>query len=157
LHAKPQTEIAAEVSLNMKSDKDAELHEAQSPEIDSAETHSTGFIADQRSIIYFEHNSNELPPNAYETLDSIVKSTSQRTDLKITVEGYTDSHGDPVYNRQLSEYRADMVKNYLIGHGIAPANIIAIGRGPQNPIRSNTTFEGRKKNRRVEIQIKKIR
>jgi outer membrane protein OmpA-like peptidoglycan-associated protein len=72
------------------------------------------------------------------------------------VEGYTDSYGDPVYNRQLSKYRADMVKNYLIGHGIAPANIITIGRGPENPLKSNTTFEGRKQNRRVEIQVNKI-
>ena len=152
-----ETGKTAEASLNMKSDKEAEMREAESTEIDSAEAQPTGLIADQRSIIQFEHNSNELPPKAYETLDSIVKFTSQRPDLKITVEGYTDSHGDPVYNRQLSKYRADMVKNYLIGHGIAPTNIIAVGRGPENPIKSNTTFEGRKQNRRVEIQVNKIR
>jgi outer membrane protein OmpA-like peptidoglycan-associated protein len=73
------------------------------------------------------------------------------------VEGYTDSYGDPVYNRQLSKYRADMVKNYLIGHGVEAANISASGRGPENPIKSNSTSEGRKQNRRVEIQVKKIR
>ena len=157
LQEDPETVKIAEASLNMESDKDVEMHEAVSPEVDSAETQPTGFIADQRSIIQFEHNSNELPPKAYATLDSIVKSTLQRPDLKITVEGYTDSHGDTVYNRQLSKYRADMVKNYLIGHGIAPANIIAVGRGPQNPLKSNSTFEGRKQNRRVEIQVKKIR
>ena len=153
----PETEIAAKGSLDMESDQDEEMPEAESPKIDSTETQPTGLIADQKSIIYFRHNSNELPAKAYETLDSIVRTTSQRTDLKITVEGYTDSHGDPVYNRQLSKYRADMVKNYLIGHGIAPANVIAVGRGPQNPIKSNKTFEGRKQNRRVEIQVKKIR
>jgi len=152
-----ETEKTAEVSLNMESDKNEEVSKEESPKSDSDETQPTGFIADQRSIIYFEHNSNELPPKAYETLDYIVKSTSQRTDLEITVEGYTDSHGNPVYNRQLSKYRADMVKNYLIGHGIAPANIIAIGRGPANPIQNNKTFEGRKQNRRVEIQVKLIR
>jgi general secretion pathway protein A len=152
-----ETGKTAEASLNMKSNKEEEMREAESTEIDSAEAQPTGLIADQRSIIQFEHNSNELPPKAYETLDSIVKFTSQRPDLKITVEGYTDSHGDPVYNRQLSKYRADMVKNYLIGHGIAPTNIIAVGRGPENPIKSNKTFEGRKQNRRVEIQVNKIR
>jgi len=151
-----EIETTAEASLDMESDKDEELIKAESPQIDSAETQPTVLIADKKSIIYFKHNSNELPPIAYATLDTIVKSTSQRTDLKITVEGYTDSHGDPVYNRQLSKYRADMVKNYLIGHGIAPTNIIAVGRGPQNPLKSNGTFEGRKQNRRVEIQVKKI-
>ena len=153
----PEPKITAAASLDMESDQDEEMPEAESPKIDSAETQPAGFIADQKSIIYFKHNSNELPPKAYETLDSIVKVTSQRPDLKITVEGYTDSRGDPVYNRRLSKYRADMVKNYLIGNGIAPAKVIAIGRGPQNPIKSNKTFEGRKQNRRVEIQVRKIR
>jgi outer membrane protein OmpA-like peptidoglycan-associated protein len=157
LQADPETEITAAASPSMEGDKDEEMQEAESPKIDSAETQPAGLIADQKSIIYFQHNSNELHPKAYETLDTIVKSTLQRTDLKITVEGYTDSRGDPVYNRQLSKYRADMVKNYLIGHGVAPANVIAIGRGPQNPIKSNRTFEGRKQNRRVEIMVKKIR
>jgi general secretion pathway protein A len=157
LQADSATEKTAEASLDMESDINEEVSIAESPKSDSDETQPTGFIADQRSIIYFEHNSNELPPKAYETLDNIVKSTSQRPDLEITVEGYTDSHGDPVYNRQLSKYRADMVKNYLIGHGVAPANIIAIGRGPANPIQNNKTFEGRKQNRRVEIQVKLIR
>jgi general secretion pathway protein A len=152
-----ETVKTEEVLLNTESENTAEVSKKESLEGHSAEIQSAAFIADQRSIIYFEHNSNELPQIAYETLDSIVKSTLQRPDLKITVEGYTDSYGDPTYNRQLSKYRADMVKNYLIGHGVSPANIIAIGRGPENPITSNETFEGRKQNRRVEIQIKKIR
>ena len=112
---------------------------------------------DQRSIIYFEHNSNELTPEAYETLNEIVKFTSRRPDLRITVEGFTDSHGNPNYNRQLSKYRAEVVKNYLIGHGITPASITVVGRGPENPIESNKTFEGRRLNRRVEIQVNPIR
>jgi general secretion pathway protein A len=152
-----KTGITAEASPVMESDQDGEMHEAASPEIDSATTQPHGFIADQKSIIQFEHNSNELPPKAYETLDSIVKTTSKRSDLEITVEGYTDSLGDPYYNRQLSKYRADMVKNYLVGHGIPPSNIIAIGHGPENPIESNKTMEGRKQNRRVEIHVRKIR
>jgi general secretion pathway protein A len=152
-----ETGITAEASPVMESDKDGEIRETENPKIDSAQAQPNGFITDQKSIIQFEHNSNELPQKAYATLDSVVKYALQRTDLKITVEGYTDSHGDPVYNRQLSKYRADMVKNYLIGHGVSPANIIAVGRGSKNPIKSNKTFEGRKQNRRVEIQVKKIR
>jgi general secretion pathway protein A len=156
-HEDPAAEIAAEVSLRMRSGKDEKMRETESPKIDSGETQSSGFIADQTSIIYFEHNSNELPVKAYTTLERIVNATLQRTDYKIKVEGYTDSYGDPVYNKQLSKYRADMVRNYLIGHGVSPANIVAIGRGSENPIKSNSTFEGRKQNRRVEIQVKKIR
>jgi general secretion pathway protein A len=124
---------------------------------DSMETQPPETAVDQRSIIYFEHNSNELTPEAYETLNEIVKFTSRRPDLRITVEGFTDSYGNPNYNRQLSKYRAEVVKNYLIGHGVTSASITVIGRGPENPIENNKTFEGRKLNRRVEIQVNPIR
>ena len=120
---------------------------------DRSDALSAGLVSNQRSIIYFDHNSNELPQIAYETLNNVIKFTSQRPDLKITVEGYTDSNGEPVYNKQLSKYRADMVKNYLIGQGISPANISAVGRGPEKPLKSNETPEGRKQNRRVEIKV----
>ena len=120
---------------------------------DLMDTQPAGFIPDQRSIIYFEHNSNELTQQAYETLNSIIKFTSNRPDLKITVEGFTDSHGNPTYNKQLSKFRADMVKSYLIGQGVSASRINSFGRGPQNPLKSNSSFEGRKQNRRVEIEI----
>jgi len=109
--------------------------------------------ADQSTTIYFGNNSNEIPQNAYANLDNIVKFTSQRPDLKITVIGFTDSHGDAVYNKQLSKFRADMVKNYLIGEGISAANIEVIGKGSQDPVGSNKTLEGRQQNRRVEITV----
>ena len=112
-----------------------------------------GVTTDQSSIIYFEHNSNEIPQGAYKTLNNIVKFTSQRPDLKITITGFTDSYGNPVYNKQLSEFRADMVKNYLIGQGVSASNIEAIGKGQQNPLGSNKTNEGRQLNRRVEIKV----
>jgi general secretion pathway protein A len=112
-----------------------------------------GVTDDQSSIIYFEHNSNEIPQGAFETLNNIVKFTSRRPDLQITITGFTDSYGNPVYNKQLSEFRADMVKNYLIGQGISSSNIEAIGKGPQDPMGSNKTNEGRQMNRRVEIKV----
>jgi general secretion pathway protein A len=112
-----------------------------------------GVTNDQSSIIYFEHNSNEISQGAYQTLNNIVKFTSQRPDLKITITGFTDSYGNPVYNKQLSKFRADMVKNYLIGQGVSPSNIEAIGKGPQDPMGSNKTYEGRQMNRRVEIKV----
>ena len=109
--------------------------------------------ADQSSTIYFDNNSNEIPQKAYETLDNIVKFTSQRPELKISIIGYTDSHGNADYNEQLSKFRADMVKNYLIGQGISAEDIETIGKGPQDPVGNNKTLEGRQQNRRVEITV----
>jgi general secretion pathway protein A len=124
-----------------------------SPKSDLSDLQSSGFAAEQKPIIYFKHNSNELPQKAYETLNHVIQFTAQRPNLKISVEGFTDSHGDPVYNKQLSKYRADIVKSYLIGQGISASRINAVGRGPENPLKSNETREGREKNRRVEIKF----
>jgi len=132
---------------------DTEMSTANNQQIKQPSVPPADTALDQKTIIYFDHNSNELPNNAYAPLDDIVKWTSQRPDVKITVEGYTDSYGSTIYNNQLSQYRADMVKNYLIGNGIAPAKINAYGRGPENPIKPNTTYDGRKQNRRVEIMV----
>jgi general secretion pathway protein A len=145
---KEQSPDSATEPLKNEENTEAEKRTGELPAEQAA-----AITADQNTVIYFEHNSNELPQKAYETLNSIVKFTNQRTDLKITVIGFTDSYGNAVYNKQLSKYRADMVKNYLIGQGISPANIKAIGKGPQNPVGSNETIEGRQKNRRVEIKV----
>ena len=69
------------------------------------------------------------------------------------LNGYSDSIGDPSYNQTISEVRADVVKSYLVGKGIEPSRIMAMGHGAQRFIASNKTAEGRRMNRRVEIEI----
>jgi general secretion pathway protein A len=133
--------------------KKEETGEGESRQDEMPARQPADFTADQNSIIYFEHNSNDIPQKAYETLDNIVKFTVHRPNLSITVTGFTDSKGDREYNEQLSKYRADIVKNYLIGQGVSPANIKAIGKGPQNPVGNNKTLEGRQMNRRVVISV----
>jgi general secretion pathway protein A len=123
------------------------------PESDFSDKQPSDLFDNQKAIIYFEHNSNDIPAKAYDTLNNLIKLTSRRPDLRITVEGFTDSYGNPVYNKQLSKFRADMVKSYLIGQGVSASKIDAFGRGSQNPITSNASSEGRKQNRRVEIKI----
>ncbi len=73
---------------------------------------------------------------------------------EIIVEGYTDSLDDYIYNKNLSKSRADVIKKYLVDKGIPATKIETFGMGPENPIASNETFEGRKLNRRIEIRIK---
>ncbi len=55
----------------------------------------------------------------------------------------------------VSEFRANIIKSYLVGKGVEPSRISAAGMGPQNPIASNETAEGRSFNRRVEIEFNK--
>ena len=137
--------------------RDAEAEPLKREETSEAENQKRELPAGQQidtaAVIYFENNSNDLPQKAYDTLDKIVKFTAQRPSLNITVTGFTDSNGDALYNKQLSKYRADIVKNYLIGQGISPTNIEATGKGSQNAVGDNETPEGRQMNRRVEIKV----
>jgi outer membrane protein OmpA-like peptidoglycan-associated protein len=115
----------------------------------------TNFIQDsaQKGVVYFEHNSNEIPDQAFEALDRIVRYASRNPESEIIIEGFTDSFGNYGYNKTLSKFRADIVKNYFAGQGISLVRIKTVGRGSENPIAANNTFEGRKKNRRVEVKV----
>ena len=138
--------------------------EAASPPIqkpgqtaETADLKSSGhilFFPERKTIIQFEHNSMRLSEQARAVLDEIVIFSSDNPTSEIVVEGYTDSQGDYVYNKNLSKWRADVVKQYLVNQGLSPSRIGAYGMGPENPIASNETFEGRKLNRRIEISVK---
>jgi outer membrane protein OmpA-like peptidoglycan-associated protein len=72
-------------------------------------------------------------------------------DMKLSIEGHTDSTGSDEVNLKLSEKRAESVKTFLNEMGVAENRITATGHGSKNPIAPNDTSEGRSKNRRVEI------
>ncbi len=108
---------------------------------------------DRKIVIYFNHNSNDLPEQAYETLDRIADFMVHNPESKININGYTDSSGAYSYNMSVSKFRANMVKGYLVGKGVDPFKIKASGLGPKDPIASNATEKGRQKNRRVEIEL----
>lgn len=104
-------------------------------------------------IIYFDINSNEIDGQSYPLLDRIAYYLVRHSEEKINVRGYTDSSGSEGYNESVSMFRANNVKSYLIGKGVEPENIKIFAMGAQNPIASNDSFEGRRKNRRVEIEF----
>ena len=132
----------------------AEKQQAKATEIVSSK-HSTSslLVSNQKMVLHFEHNSNEIPNEAFESLNRVVHYASSNPRVGILVEGYTDSHGNYWYNKKLSKFRADIVRNYFAGQGIPLDRIQSLGRGSENPIADNDTIEGRKKNRRVEIKI----
>jgi len=72
----------------------------------------------------------------------------------IEIGGHTDNTGTPAANMQLSQARADAVRDYLIQHGAAPAMLVAVGYGDTKPLGSNDTEEGRFTNRRIEFTSK---
>lgn len=108
---------------------------------------------DRKFMVFFQHKSNQLPQETLETLNRIIDLVADHPVSTITINGYTDSHGDKLYNVMLSAERANRVKNYLVQRGVPASKIKVHGLGPENPIESNATLEGRKKNRRVEIEL----
>ncbi len=74
-------------------------------------------------------------------------------DLKLEIEGYTDSIGSEEYNQTLSEKRAASVRDYLMSSGVSIDNVSARGLGKSDPVADNSTAAGRKQNRRVEMIV----
>ncbi len=108
---------------------------------------------DRKFLVFFQHNSNQLPQTTLDTLNRIIDLVANFPVATVTISGYTDSHGDPLYNVMLSAERANRVKTYLVERGVPASSVKVHGLGPENPIESNATLEGRKKNRRVEIEL----
>ena len=103
--------------------------------------------------ISFLHGSATLTDDASTTLNAVVQTLSQHTNIKLHVEGHTDNTGDPNYNLDLSTKRAQSVVDYLVAEGIDNTRLVASGFGDRQPITTNETKEGRSKNRRIEFKL----
>ncbi len=108
---------------------------------------------DQTHVISFGHNSNTLSAAGCRLLDKLYHHLTNLPYTRVEIRGYTDNLGTDHYNRQLSLFRANLVKSYLQGKGVPEARIVVSGHGSANPVASNDTREGREKNRRVEITV----
>jgi len=103
--------------------------------------------------INFENGKATLLPSSNTVLDEIVKVLKDYPDVKIEIQGHTDTNGDRNKNIDLSKARAESVRAYLLGKGIAEDRITSIGFGPDKPVADNKTSAGRAKNRRVEFRL----
>ncbi len=103
--------------------------------------------------IYFQNNSNELTPEAYGIMEKTATILLENPYVSVIIRGYTDSSGNLSYNVKISEFRANIVKTYLVGKGLSDGRAATFGMGPVNAIADNGTIEGRQLNRRVEIEF----
>jgi outer membrane protein OmpA-like peptidoglycan-associated protein len=111
--------------------------------------------------VLFDYDKATLKPASEEALKKVAVVLSQFPESMVTVEGYTDSKGSKAFNMQLSQERANAVKDWLVRNGNVPANITARGFGEQSPVAPNTNVDGsdnpagRALNRRVSIVVEK--
>jgi OmpA-OmpF porin, OOP family len=101
--------------------------------------------------IHFDTGKATIQPDSETILEQIVQLLQQHADLKLRVEGHTDSQGNAAANQALSEKRAQAVVAWLTGKGINASRLAAKGFGATKPVADNGTEDGRAKNRRVEL------
>lgn len=105
-------------------------------------------VATFKGETFFNHDSTVLLPGGYREISRIATVLTKYNQTQIEVGGHTDSTGSEQYNQQLSQRRAEAVKNALVQQGIAPARITTVGYGESQPVSSSHAM-----NRRVEIVI----
>jgi outer membrane protein OmpA-like peptidoglycan-associated protein len=101
--------------------------------------------------VFFEFDRADIKPESEVELLEVVRLLQAHPKWKVEVQGHTDSVGTAMYNQQLSQRRAEAVRQFLIQRGIKAERIQARGYGSSRPIAPNTTEEGRALNRRTEI------
>lgn len=103
--------------------------------------------------IQFASGSADIDPASEATLDGAIEFLNAAPKVDVEVQGHTDNEGDPDFNLQLSQDRADAVVSYLTNGGISASRLSALGFGEAQPVADNGTEEGRAENRRIEFSL----
>lgn len=104
--------------------------------------------------VFFDTAKATIQNQSFDLLDEVATVIIDHPAIgRIRVEGHTDSDGSDSYNERLSQRRAEAVRDHLIGKGVEPGRLEAVGFGESRPIESNDTSEGKSKNRRVGFVI----
>jgi outer membrane protein OmpA-like peptidoglycan-associated protein len=105
------------------------------------------------SGILFDVNQSALQQEARDNIQKMAEVMKKYGETEIVIQGHTDSSGSDELNQRLSEQRAQSVADYIVSKGINASRIFTEGFGEREPIADNSTVEGRKQNRRVELAI----
>lgn len=104
-------------------------------------------------IVEFQSGSALLTDTGKGILDQMAQAIAKLNPKRVEIIGHTDSDGSRASNIVLSEKRAEAVRDYLIGKGVPAATLATKGVGPDQPVASNDTPEGKRQNRRIEFRI----
>jgi outer membrane protein OmpA-like peptidoglycan-associated protein len=153
-----KAKAAAAQSENLRQQAEKEKQELRARLLEQLNsilaTHDSarGLIANMSDVL-FRSGSFELLPAARERLAKVSGILLAYPSLHLAVEGHTDSVGSDEYNQNLSEQRAESVRQYFVQQGIPASSVEARGLGKTQPIAANDTPEGRQANRRVELVL----
>ena len=108
------------------------------------------FTFDSRTL-QFELDRAELMPGSKEALVAVVDYLRELPEVIVTIAGHTRWLGTEAHNQKLAEQRAQAVANFIVSQGIGPDRLVVEAFGEAQPVATNQTEEGRKRNRRVEV------
>lgn len=103
--------------------------------------------------VYFDHDMDVLKEGFHDYLKQMVAIVKSHSDLRIKIIGHTDSNGTDEYNVDLSQRRANRVKQFLVDQGLRPDRVVIEFRGERDPATSNATKKGKSLNRRVDFEF----
>ncbi len=148
----------AERLLQEQKEKEARLlAEAQKIKDAQVKMEARGLVINLSGKVLFDTGSSKLQRGAMAALDQVAKVLKDFPGYMVKIEGHTDSTGDLLTNNTLSQARAESVLTYLNQQGVSLDLLTAVGLGPNRPVATNKTPEGRQLNRRVEIILEKIK
>ncbi len=130
--------------------------EVQSGAINIAKAGQNNLLITMTAQTAFDFDSTSIKPGFHSTMDKIANVLVRYGKTHLTVVGHTDNVGSNQYNQTLSERRSGAVADYLRGKGVIPQRLVSVGQGENSPRATNTTEEGRRLNRRVEIVVEPI-
>ena len=148
------SQLQNEVQRRQEAEKRTAQAASDLAKLASVKQETRGMVITLSGAVLFTSGKSELLPAAQVKLNEVAKALiEQDPDSKMVVEGHTDSQGTAASNQELSQKRAQAVRDYLVSRGIAGDRVTAQGFGPTRPIGENGSAEGRANNRRVEIVV----
>jgi outer membrane protein OmpA-like peptidoglycan-associated protein len=146
--------LASEREARAAAEKRAAQSAADLAKFAAVKQEPRGMVITLSGSVLFASAKSELLPSAQLKLNSVADALIQQDpDSKMVVEGHTDSQGGDSYNQDLSQRRAQVVRDYLVSRGIASDRVSSQGFGSTRSVADNKSAEGRANNRRVEIVV----
>ena len=150
-----EKELATEKDARIAAEKRAIDAQNALAKLAAVKNEPRGLVITISGGVLFASNQTVLLPSAKTKLNEIIDVLLTTRERHLIIEGHTDSQGAASYNMDLSQRRADAVRNYLMEKGYHGDLIVANGLGEEHPVGNNSSPEGRANNRRVEIVVQK--
>ncbi len=147
------TQLSTEQQARKDADKRASDAQKALARLAAVKEEARGLVITLSGSVLFRSDQATLLPEARSRLDEVAAALLESKERTLIVEGHTDSQGSVGHNNDLSQRRAQAVRDYLSSRGYPSANSSAVGYGSQRPVADNKSPEGRANNRRVEIVV----